>query len=82
MAELMLLYQRRDLFSPKRLIISVIISMIAGLYAFWTIVGSGQEIVYYGTLLMLSGIPMYVWVKWRDFSRERAREEVEQALQE
>jgi len=80
MAELMLLYKRREEFSKKRLNISIFISIVAGAYAFWMIYGAGRDIVYSGMLLMLSGVPVYVWVKWRDFSRTEAEKLVTQAL--
>lgn len=65
MAELMLLIQVRDQFNPKRLMISVTITILAGIYAFWTIAGSGQDTVFYGSLLFFSSVPVYVWMKWR-----------------
>lgn len=80
MAELMLLFRNREQFSQKRLTISVIIASLAGLYAFWTIAGAGQQIVYYGLLLMLTGLPVYVWVRWRIFARREAEKVVKAAL--
>lgn len=35
----------------------------AGLYAFWTIYGAGQETVFWGFLLLLSGLPVYVGLR-------------------
>lgn len=32
-------------------------------YALWTIYGAGQETVYWGFLLLLSGLPVYVWLQ-------------------
>ncbi len=80
MAEFMLLFRHKDKFSPKRLGSSLIITAIAGLYSFWAIAGSGQEIVYFGLLLMLSGLPVYVWVRWRIFSQKEAQKVVQAAL--
>ena len=34
------------------------------LYSFWVIYGSGQEIVFWGFLLIAGGIPVFVWIKW------------------
>lgn len=65
MAEILLLLRNRDLFSPKKFTVSVIIAMLAGIYAYWAIVGSGVEIVDYGALLFFTSIPVYVWMKWR-----------------
>lgn len=36
---------------------------VAFLYAMFSIVGAGAETVYWGFLLLISGLPVYVWVK-------------------
>jgi len=41
--------------------------ILAGLgisYSLWAIFGSGQATVFYGTLLLLLGIPFYILMKW------------------
>lgn len=45
---------------------------IAFLFSMWAIVGSGQEIVFYGFLMLMAGIPLYVWIL---FKREENRDE-------
>lgn len=80
MAELILLFNYREHFSPKRFGISVSIAILGGIYAFWMIIGAGKEVVYYGAMLMFSGIPVYVWIKWREHCRERAKAEVDAVL--
>jgi APA family basic amino acid/polyamine antiporter len=65
MAELMIFVKHREHFKGQRLFKSVTITLLAGAYSFWAIIGAGQEVVFYGALLFLSGIPVYVWVRWR-----------------
>ncbi|MEN0047449.1 MAG: amino acid permease [Bacteroidota bacterium] len=36
---------------------------IAFLASMWAIVGSGEEIVFWGFLVLMGGIPFYVWIK-------------------
>ncbi len=36
------------------------------LYALWAIYGAGEKTVFYGFLLLLAGIPFYIWMKWRN----------------
>ncbi len=36
---------------------------LAFLFSMWAVVGSGAEIVYYGFLALMAGIPIYVWIK-------------------
>lgn len=64
-AEVMLYINQPEKFSPKRMASSVVLSIFAFSYAFWVIYGAGQEVVFYGTLLFFSGVPIYVWMKWR-----------------
>ncbi|MEI6245727.1 MAG: amino acid permease, partial [Acidobacteriota bacterium] len=42
-----------------------IAGVIAFLFSMFAIAGAGPEVVYYGFLLLLSGLPMYVWVRRR-----------------
>ena len=65
MSELVLFITRKDEFKFNYPKISICISILAGIYAFWMIIGAGSQVVFYGTLLFLSGVPMYVWMKWR-----------------
>lgn len=41
------------------------LALLGFLYSAWTIYGAGQEIVFYGFLLILAGVPGYVWIRWR-----------------
>ena len=66
MAELMISIKEREKFSKGRLLKTIVISVLAFLYTMWAIAGAGQEIVYWGFLLIMSGVPVYVWVQWRN----------------
>jgi APA family basic amino acid/polyamine antiporter len=44
---------------------SGVIAMIAFAYSLWAIYGAGANVVYYGFLLLLAGVPVFVWIKWR-----------------
>lgn len=61
-----LLVIRNDKIIPKlALCKTVVLAAIAFAYSYWTIIGSGREVVYFGTLLFFSGVPIYVWIYWR-----------------
>ncbi|MGR6919291.1 hypothetical protein ACU635_34035 [[Actinomadura] parvosata] len=66
MAQLMLMLTDRERFSGRRLARDGTVAILAFGYTLWTIAGSGYEVVYKGTLLLLAGIPVYVWLKHRD----------------
>lgn len=71
MSELVIFYKYPGLFKKGRTLFgSVAIAILAGIYSFWVIIGSGKETVFYGTLLLLSSAPVYVWMKWRASSKD------------
>lgn len=43
---------------------AVILASLTFLFSIWLIIGSGQEIVYWGFVLLMAGIPFYVWIIW------------------
>lgn len=51
----------------KRIFGSCIIAILATIYAFWTIIGSGKDTVFFGTLLFFSSVPVYAWMKFRGY---------------
>ncbi|HEX5616091.1 MAG TPA: amino acid permease [Acidimicrobiia bacterium] len=70
-AELSLFVTDRAAFSAARLTKDTIVGLLAFAYAVWTIAGSGYAVVYKGFLLLMFGIPVYLYMKWQG-SRERA----------
>lgn len=40
-----------------------VLILVAAAYAMWMIYGAGQETVFYGFLLLMSGLPVYVWLR-------------------
>ena len=49
---------------------SVILAGLGISYSLWAIFGSGQATVFYGTLLLLLGIPFYILMKWNKKRKE------------
>jgi APA family basic amino acid/polyamine antiporter len=50
--------------SKRGWVSAILLSSFAFLFCLWVIIGSGQEIVYWGFLLLMLGIPFYVWIIW------------------
>ncbi len=50
---------------PAGLLVPVIISIIAFVFSIWALYGSGAEAVFWGFLVLVAGIPIYTWRKWR-----------------
>jgi APA family basic amino acid/polyamine antiporter len=72
LAEIMIYARDRERFEGRRLTWTLITALLGFAYALWAIAGAGQETVYWGIILLLSGLPMYVWVVWRRGSRPAA----------
>jgi basic amino acid/polyamine antiporter, APA family len=41
----------------------MLVALLAFLYSMWAIIGSGQETVYWGFILLMAGLPFYVWIQ-------------------
>jgi len=44
----------------------LILAFLAFSFSIWAIAGSGEKSVFWGFLLLLAGLPVYVWVKWKN----------------
>jgi APA family basic amino acid/polyamine antiporter len=55
---------RRHVF-PAGVFVLVLIASIAFIFAIWALYGSGREAVFWGFLVLVAGIPIYTWRKWR-----------------
>ena len=55
----------REAFSARRFVTDVVVASLAFTYSLWAIWGAGQEIIAKGFMLLLFGMPIYVWLKWR-----------------
>ncbi|GGL00865.1 transporter [Planomonospora parontospora] len=47
----------------KGLAWNMTLAVVALLFSFWMIFGAGSDAVFQGTLMLLAGIPVYIWVK-------------------
>jgi hypothetical protein len=53
------------MFSWAKLTRDTVIAGLAFAYSVWAIWGSGEEWLAKGFMLLLFGIPVFVWMKWR-----------------
>jgi APA family basic amino acid/polyamine antiporter len=44
---------------------AIVLASLAFAYSLWAIAGSGQETVFWGFILLLAGVPFYVWIIWK-----------------
>ena len=50
---------------------NVVLSSLAFAFSLWATAGAGRDTVYWGTLLMLAGLPLYAWQKWNQAEKAR-----------
>lgn len=68
LAETMILIRTgRTVAGPQAMRIGLL-GMLGFVYALWAIWGSGSDAVFYGFLLILAGLPVHVFIKWRNVS--------------
>jgi APA family basic amino acid/polyamine antiporter len=54
-----------ELFSGARFARDTVIATLAFAYSAWAIWGAGEEVIAKGFMLLIAGIPVYIWLKWR-----------------
>jgi basic amino acid/polyamine antiporter, APA family len=64
LAEFMLYLRNPAAYGGHGLGRSGVIAAIAFTYSLWAIYGAGADVVYYGFLLLVAGVPVYVGIKW------------------
>ena len=62
MASYIIIKLRKNDMTDKSTMVSIIIALLAFVFVFWVIAGTGEQIVYWGFLLLMAGIPFYVWI--------------------
>lgn len=71
-AQVMLFITERERFEGARFARDTVVAGLAFAYSVWAIAGSGQEIIAKGFVLLLAGVPVYLWLQWRKrVERER-----------
>ena len=49
--------------TTKKSSLPFMVGLIAFLFSLWAIIGSGQESVFYGFIILVAGIPVYIYMK-------------------
>jgi basic amino acid/polyamine antiporter, APA family len=64
-AQVMLLVNEPQAFQGRRLARDAAIAALAFAYSIWAIAGAGDDVIAKGFVLLLAGIPIYLWLSWR-----------------
>ena len=54
----------------NRILKTIILGFLGFIYSLWAIYGSTADVVFYGFLLLLLGIPFYVLMQWNKYKRK------------
>lgn len=73
MAEVMIIIKRKETGKKTQLRKALYLGVPAFLYSTWAIAGSGEETVFWGIFLLISGLPFYVWLKWKKSVSQNAK---------
>jgi basic amino acid/polyamine antiporter, APA family len=63
-ASYVLILKKEKIVSKNERTVKLIIGFLAFFYALWAVAGSGQEVVYWGFILLISGIPIFILMKY------------------
>ena len=63
LVEITLYLLNGERYQKKQLQIAILISVPAFLYSLWAVIGLGYEIIFWGIILLMAGIPFFVYTK-------------------
>lgn len=63
-AEIMIRLNGGELLRGPELAKVVVLGALGFIYSIWAFIGSGAETVLLGSVLLLAGVPIHVWVRW------------------
>ena len=52
-------------YTKTKTITAIVISILAFSFSMWMLIGSGQEIVYWGFIMLMLGVPFYVYMVYK-----------------
>lgn len=70
-AEVYMFFSDRQLFNLRSFALHTVVAALAFAYSVWAIIGSGTDVIAKGFILLMIGIPVFVFMKWTQ-SRETA----------
>ncbi len=69
MAEYLIFAKHRETFEKKEIVRSLIIAGLGFVYAYWALISAGKDVVFYGSILLFSSLPIYAWMIWSHSKR-------------
>ena len=63
-ASFFIILKKQNLILPKDRIVKLVVAFFAFAFSLWAVVGSGQEVVYWGFILLMLGVPVFIFMKY------------------
>lgn len=63
LSQIIIMLKRKKQVPKNEFVKHIVIAVLALLYSLWAIVGAGLEIIFWGTFLLLAGVPVYIKMK-------------------
>jgi basic amino acid/polyamine antiporter, APA family len=82
LAELMIVARTGRTMAGAQIVKVAVLGALGFAYSLWALFGAGAQTVFYGFLLILVGIPVHVWIKWRNAHAGISRKATEMQLKE
>lgn len=70
LAEIMIHIKAGRVVEGKKMAPIVVLAVGGFLYSIWAIYGAGQQVVFFGFLLLIAGLPVYAWLRWHNRALE------------
>jgi APA family basic amino acid/polyamine antiporter len=64
-AQVYLFFTDRERFSGRNLRRDTLVATLAFAYSIWAMIGAGTDVIAKGFILLMLGVPVYVYFKWR-----------------
>ena len=65
MAELMISVRKQRPIATNQSPRVIVLATLGFVYSLWAIYGAGSDVVFWGFLLLMLGLPVFVWLKWQ-----------------
>ncbi len=65
-ASYVLILKKQKVGIPKERIFKLCIAFLAFSYSLWAVAGSGAEVVYWGFILLMLGVPIFIMMKYKN----------------
>jgi APA family basic amino acid/polyamine antiporter len=64
-AALAIISAKNTTFTRRKLFQVIVLASLSFAFSLWAIIGAGQDTVYWGFILLMCGVPFYVWIAYK-----------------